>query len=239
MQEDAAPAPDACRAMPMPRRAIAWPGVTAIAASAPSTHTARAMSPATGDDDTPDEALMLAYVAGDAAAFDALHARHRGGLYRYVLRHVRDRGTADELYQDVWMSVVRVRASYVPSAKFATWLYTLAHNRVVDHWRTGGRATMVSIDDDGDDAPRSEVDALAGARTEEPETRAVSGEAGVHIAAALAALPAEQRDAFLMQYEGGLALAEIATITGAGEETVKSRLRYASAKLRAALKDLR
>ncbi len=239
MQAEATPAPDARCGTPMPQRAIAWPGATAIAASARSTHTARAMSPATGDADTPDEALMLAYVAGDAAAFDALHARHRGGLYRYMLRHVRDRGVADELYQDVWMSVVRVRTRYVPSAKFATWLYTLAHNRVVDHWRSRGRATMVSLDDDDDDAPRSEVDALAGARTEEPETRAASGEAGARIAAALAALPAEQRDAFLMQYEGGLALAEIAAITGAGEETVKSRLRYASAKLRAALKDLR
>ncbi|HEY7904524.1 MAG TPA: RNA polymerase sigma factor [Casimicrobiaceae bacterium] len=197
------------------------------------------MSRATGDDDTPDEALMLAYVAGDAAAFDALHARHRGGLYRYMLRHVRDRGAADELYQDVWMSVVRVRASYVPSAKFATWLYTLAHNRVVDHWRASGRATMVSMDDDDDDAPRSEVGTLAGARTDEPETRAASGEMGARISAALAALPAEQRDAFLMQYEGGLAVTEIAAITGAGEETVKSRLRYASAKLRAVLKDLR
>ena len=238
MQADASPAPDARRGTRMPRRAIAWIGAATIAASAPRTHTARAMSPATGDDHTPDEALMLAYVAGDAAAFDALYARHRGGLYRYVLRHVRDRGAADELYQDVWTNVVRVRASYVPSAKFATWLYTLAHNRVVDHWRASGRATLVSIDDDRDDVPRGEVEALAGARTDEPETRAASREAGALIAAALAALPVEQRDAFLMQYEGGLALADIAALTGVGEETVKSRLRYASAKLRAALKDL-
>jgi RNA polymerase sigma-70 factor (ECF subfamily) len=195
------------------------------------------MSPATGDD-TQDEALMLAYAGGDAGAFDALYARHRGGLYRYVLRHVRERGIADELYQDVWMNVVRVRESYEPTAKFATWLYTLAHNRVVDHWRASGRATLVSIDDDRDDAPRADVESLAGARTDEPETRAASSETGARIAAALAALPNEQRDAFLLQYEAGLSLAGIAAITGAGEETVKSRLRYASAKLRAALKDM-
>jgi RNA polymerase sigma-70 factor (ECF subfamily) len=237
MDGEAFPCPSA-RAEPLrPARAAPRRRVEAIAARAGHTHTARAMSPATGDD-TQDEALMLAYAGGDAGAFDALYARHRGGLYRYVLRHVRERGIADELYQDVWMNVVRVRESYEPTAKFATWLYTLAHNRVVDHWRASGRATLVSIDDDRDDAPRADVESLAGARTDEPETRAASSETGARIAAALAALPNEQRDAFLLQYEAGLSLAGIAAITGAGEETVKSRLRYASAKLRAALKDM-
>ncbi len=56
--------------------------------------------------------------------------------------------------------------------------------------------------------------------------------------AALAALPAAQREAFLLHQEGGLELAEIATLTGAGVETVKSRIRYALAKLRAELGDL-
>ena len=181
---------------------------------------------------------MLAYVACNASAFATLYARHRGGLYRYFLRHVRNCAAADELFQDVWMSVIRVRATYVPTAKFSTWLYTLAHNRVVDHWRAGAKAVMVSIDDDDDDAPRGEVHAIAGARGEEPETRVASGQMGARIAAALAALPAEQRDAFLLQYEGGHSLADIAAITGVGDETVKSRLRYASAKLRALLKDL-
>ena len=180
---------------------------------------------------------MLAYARGEAAAFDALYARHKGGVYRYLLRHCGNAGSADELFQDVWMNVIRVRATYAPTAKFATWLYTLAHNRIVDHWRASGRARLVSIDDDRDDAPAAAIESLPGARTEEPEIRAASSEVGERIAAALSALPGEQRDAFLLQYEGGLSLAEIAAITGAGEETVKSRLRYASAKLRAALKD--
>ncbi|MEO8976842.1 MAG: RNA polymerase sigma factor [Casimicrobiaceae bacterium] len=185
-----------------------------------------------------DEALMVAYVAGDARAFDTLYARHRGGLYRYFLHHLRGTGAADELFQDIWMSVVRVRATYVPTARFSTWLYTLAHNRMVDHWRANARATMVSIDDDDDAAPRDAVESLAAARTDEPEARAVSTQVGARIASALAQLPAEQRDAFLLQYEGGHSLAEIADISGVGDETVKSRLRYATAKMRAVLKDL-
>ncbi len=179
-----------------------------------------------------DEDLMLAYARGEAAAFDALYARHKGGLYRYLLRHCGSAGIADELFQDIWMNVIRVRATYVPSAKFATWLYTLAHHRLVDHWRAQGQAALVSIDDEDDDAPRAAALALPAAHGDEPEARVRNRELGAALAAALALLPPAQRDAFLLQQEAGLSLAEIATLQGAGIETVKSRLRYAVARLR-------
>jgi RNA polymerase sigma-70 factor (ECF subfamily) len=204
------------------------------------------MEHASATDDDSDEQLMLAYGAGRAGAFDTLYARHKGGVYRYLLRHCRNAGTADELFQDVWMNAIRARASYVPTARFTTWLYTLAHHRLVDHWRAGAKANMVSIDDDRDSdegrdghAARAMVDALPASALDEPETRAASGELGAALQRALRDLPAEQRDAFLLQYEAGLSLAEIAELTGAGTETVKSRLRYASAKLREALGPLR
>jgi RNA polymerase sigma-70 factor (ECF subfamily) len=184
-----------------------------------------------------DEDLMLAYAAGDAAAFDALYARHKGPVYRYLLRHCGNAAAADELFQDVWTSVIKARSTYAPTAKLTTWLYTLAHHRLVDHWRASGRV-FVSIDDESAGAGE-EVDALAANRGHEPEVRVHSREIGKRLLDALAALPAVQRDAFLLQQEGGLSLAEIAALTGAGEETVKSRLRYATAKLRAALGDLR
>lgn len=181
---------------------------------------------------------MLAYAAGGAAAFDALYARHKGPVYRYMLRHCGNAGVADELFQDVWMNVVRARATYVPTAKFTTWLYTLARHRLVDHWRANGQVGFMSIDDDDDDAMHR-VETIAGSRVDEPETRVTSNEIGRCLMQALAALPAVQREAFLLQQEGGMSLAEIAELTGAGEETVKSRLRYATAKLRAALEPLR
>jgi len=182
--------------------------------------------------DRRDEDLMLAYARGEAAAFDALYARHKGGVYRYLLRHCGNAGSADELFQDVWMNVIRVRATYAPTAKFATWLYTLAHHRVVDHWRATGQAALVSIDDDDDAGTQHAVAALPGARADEPETRAGNRELAASLAAALATLPPAQRDAFLLQQEAGLSLAEIATLQGVGVETVKSRLRYAVARLR-------
>ena len=182
---------------------------------------------------------MLAYGAGDAVAFDTLYARHKGGVYRYLLRHCRNAGITDELFQDVWMNAIRVRASYTPTAKFTTWLYTLAHNRLVDHWRSSKNIKLASLDDDDDGQTRDIVDAIPGDELAEPQVRAEASELGQHLQTALRALPNEQRDAFLLQYEGGLSLADIASLTGVGMETVKSRLRYATAKLRDVLGPLR
>jgi RNA polymerase sigma factor (sigma-70 family) len=184
---------------------------------------------------TCDEDLMLAYISGDAAAFDVLYGRHRGGVYRYLLRQCRHRGIADELFQDVWMNLIRARASYAPTAKFATWLYRLAHNRLIDHYRANKHLTLVSADDE---THQDAVATLPGARGNEPQARAENRELGERLCAAVAALPPAQREALLLQQEGGLSLAEIAELTGVGAETVKSRLRYAFAKLREDLVDL-
>jgi RNA polymerase sigma-70 factor (ECF subfamily) len=185
-------------------------------------------------DERSDEALMLAYAAGDAGAFDELYRRHKGGVYRYLLRQCASTSQAEELFQDVWMSVVRVRAAWRPTAKYTTWLYPLARNRLVDHWRSNGGVQHLPIDDD-DGADLADI--LPGSRTEQPVVRVESRQIGARLHAALAALPSAQRDAVLLQQEAGLTLEEIAAVTNAGVETVKSRLRYATGKLRAALAD--
>ena len=182
---------------------------------------------------------MLAYAAGDAAAFDALYARHKGGSYRYLLRHCGNAGTADEMFQDVWMNVIRARATYAPTAKFTTWLYRIAHNRLVDHWRASGHVELVAAHADDDDDAIDPLSRVAAARASSAgRARAARSRSAAASTPRCATLPAAQRDAFLLQHEGGLSLAEIAELTGAGAETVKSRLRYATARLRAELADL-
>lgn len=183
--------------------------------------------------DSSDEALMLAYASGDGAAFDRLYARHKAGVYRYLLRHCRRSAVAEELFQDVWSSLIRARGTYAPTAKFTTWLYRLAHNRWIDQLRADGHLKLVSADEEGH---QDVVAQIAAANSDEPHARAEAGELGERLRAAVASLPPLQRDAFLLQHEGELSLAEIAEITGAAAETVKSRLRYAIAKLRAELR---
>jgi RNA polymerase sigma-70 factor (ECF subfamily) len=176
-----------------------------------------------------DEDLMLAYRAGEASAFDALYARHRGGVFRYLRRQAGNAAIAEELFQDVWLKLIDARASYEPRAKFTTWLFTIAHNRLMDHFRARSRAALVSYED-------NPIDDVA-AETPRPEEWLARKQDAALLLQALEALPAAQREAFLLQQEGELSLEEIAAVTGVNRETAKSRLRYAMVKLRAELRE--
>ena len=179
-----------------------------------------------------DETLMLNYRAGDVASFDELYRRHKGGLYRYLLRQCRDAALASEIFQDVWMNLVRARGGYEPTARFATYLYRLAHNRLVDHFRRHAHTQNVSLEQD-------EIDEPAGEPYEQPEARYERKALADRLIELVEALPAAQREAFVLQHESGMTLEEIAEATGVNRETVKSRLRYAFAKLRAGMKEWR
>jgi RNA polymerase sigma-70 factor (ECF subfamily) len=185
-----------------------------------------------------DESLMLAYRSGDASAFDQLYRRWRGPLFRYFRHQCGDAVLAEELYQDVWMRIIAARANYEVAAKFSTWLFRIAHNRLVDHWRAAGRAEIMESLDQDDDG-HAAADLAVAPQDWIPERLQERRELAGHLVAAIGALPAAQREAFLMAEEGGMTLEEIANATGTGRETVKSRLRYALGKLRAELKEWR
>jgi len=178
--------------------------------------------------ETSDEELMLGYRDGDAGAFDALYGRHKGGVYRYLLRQCRDAAVAEELFQDVWMNLMRARAGYTVQAKFTTYLYRLAHNRLIDHYRKHSHAVVVSFEEVGEEALAEVPD-----EHERPADDALDAKRqAARLMELIAALPEVQREAFLLQQEGGMSVEEIAQATGVTRETAKSRLRYAMVKLR-------
>jgi RNA polymerase sigma-70 factor (ECF subfamily) len=177
--------------------------------------------------DEEDATLMCRYVRGDARAFERLYQRHRGPLYRYLMRHTRNTDTANDLFQEAWSKLIATRERYEPRAKFQTFLFHIAHNCFIDHCRRRG-ARPAGADD-------AALESLAAPATTQPDRHAESSQILMRYRAALASLPAEQRDVFLLHEESGLSLEEIARISGVGAETAKSRLRYALAKLRAAL----
>ncbi len=184
-----------------------------------------------------DEALMLRYRANDAAAFDTLYAKHRAPLFRYVTRQISDRAAAEEAFQEIWMNVIASRENYQATALFRTWLYTLAHHRVMDYFRQHRRAVLVAFTSDDDELAPGET--IAASRVEEPDIKVQSREQALAILRLVDALPAPQREVFLLSEEAGLSIAEIAETTGATFEAAKSRLRYALKKLREGLEHYR
>ena len=189
--------------------------------------------PGSMDEALSDEDLMLRYCAGDAAAFDLLYGRHKGGVYRYLLRQLREPATADELFQDIWLNLINARERYSVQAKFTTYLYRIAHNRLIDHFRRHNGMATLSLDqrDDPDDDP---IDVPADP-TQTPEARRWAEEQLTRIVELVENLPSAQREAFLLHEEGGLHVDAIAESTGVNRETAKSRLRYALNKLRQGL----
>ena len=181
-----------------------------------------------------DENLLGRYARGDAAAFAALYRRHEGRIWRYLVRNVDSRATAEELLQEVWFAVAREAGRYRPTARFTTWLFTIARNRIIDAVRVGRR--QVSLDALGYDAPPV-VEQLTTPTAGGPLAATIQSEEGAALARALSQLPPEQRDAFLLHIEGELSVEEVAAVTGSTFETTKSRLRYARAKLRELLSE--
>ncbi|MGF6211861.1 RNA polymerase sigma factor (sigma-70 family) [Comamonas sp. 4034] len=184
------------------------------------------------DEQQPDEALMLAYARGHAAAFEPLYARHSQRLWRYFFRNTGNAALADDLAQDTWFAVVDAAPGYEPSAKFSTWAFTLAHHKLVDHWRR--HKPHASLDEETSEgmALAETLFANSGFDPERLQGRKDIARALLH---ALSQLPPEQREAFLLQAEADMAVADIAAATRVTQETAKSRLRYARAKLRQAL----
>ncbi len=181
-----------------------------------------------------DEALMARYARGDAASFEVLYRRHELRVWRYLQRNVGNRATADELMQDVWFAVARDAAAYEPTAKFTTWLFTIAHNRMIDSIRVRRRG--VSLESLGHEAD-SVIEHLTSNPTDGPLAAADASRKAAALLRAVGQLPREQRESFLLQVEGELSLEEIASITHSSFETVKSRLRYARSKLRELLQE--
>jgi RNA polymerase sigma-70 factor (ECF subfamily) len=178
-----------------------------------------------------DGELMLRYARGDMRAFETLYRRHKTALYRYLARQTRNTEIANDLFQEAWSKVIVSRERYEPRAQFRTFLFRIAHNCFIDYCR------RASVRNEANGAEDGWEGMLPGPEQDRPDSRAEQAQLLARYRGALAALPAEQRDVFLL-YESGLSLDEVATISAVGAETAKSRLRYAVGKLRATLAPL-
>jgi RNA polymerase sigma-70 factor (ECF subfamily) len=217
---------------PMQARPDADPPLAFVRESAPAS-AAAAPEPAAAPPADSDESLMHAFAAGDAAAFTRLYDRHERATWRFI-RHrlgAKHEAAADDVLQETWISVARAAPRYVASARFTTWLFTVARSRVIDHLRAQSDAPVSLDADAGEEGGERWVDNIADT-ADGPLARIESRQQAQAFLAALDQLPEAQREAFVLQAEGGLSVAEVASATGVGAETAKTRLRYARSRLR-------
>src|SRR5205807_3667040 len=172
-----------------------------------------------------DEELLAAFQQGDVGAFEALLRRHRAPLFTFLLRMLGDRERAEDLAQETFLRIVKGAAAWEQRARFSTWLYTIARNLCVDQSRRDRFRRTGSLDAQGPDEEPAMVDSVPGHEID-PARGAESARLRPVLAKALAGLPAEQREVFLLREQAGVPFKEIAELTGVNENTVKSRMRY-------------
>lgn len=174
--------------------------------------------------DRSDEQLMKSYAGGSIEAFDVLYERYRGPLYRYILRLVAEPATANDLYQGCWEKIIKSRDRYQASTPFKPWMYRIAHNHVMDHFRRNKPHSVTQLE--------QLADTLA-----MPDEQLAQEVRRRNLLSAIHTLPPEQKDALMLKLESGLGLQSIAEVTGVNTETAKSRLRYAVGRLKKMLAD--
>ena len=185
-----------------------------------------------------DVQLMLDVKAGDDSSFDFLLRKYRSPLVNFLYRMVRDRATAEDLAQDVFLRVYRARKEYIPGAKFTTWLFRIATNLALNSVRDNRHEKMaVSLDaaagDEEDSAPRD-----LPAREMHIDQRLLERDRVAFIQRAIASLPEKQRAAVLLHKYEEMDYAEIAKILDCTEAALKSLLFRAYENLRVQLAPL-
>lgn len=169
-----------------------------------------------------EELMMLFGKSGKHAAFAELYGRHKAALYRYFVRQLNfgQQEYAEELYQETWQRIIENKAGYVPTAKFTTWLYRIAHNLLIDQLRKNAVREAYVV-------PSSDSESRTCGSSEDREKQAIDH--------CISKLPLHQKEVFMLRYESDFNPAQICDIVDAKPEAIKTRLRYALAQLRKCL----
>lgn len=177
-----------------------------------------------------DEQLAIAYMEGNDKAFDILLARNQKKLYSYIMFVVRDTNTADDVFQETFVKVItRLRTgAYTTSGKFSAWLTRIAHNVIIDMYRSQKHDNLVEPTADNDltnvlssDMTYDNVEAQLVLNQNLKEAREL-----------MEALPPTQREVVYMRFYQQMSFKEIAEVTGQSINTALGRMRYAVLNMR-------
>lgn len=186
-----------------------------------------------------DEELFARFRRGDRPAFETLLRRHRAPLFTFVLRTLGsgDRARAEDVVQDTFVRVINASSEWKHRAAFSTWLFTIARNLCLDQKRRDKHRWADSLDAPGAAGTTQPLGETLAGFSPGPERQAMAGALRPAIEVALSRLTPEQREVFVLREYSGLPFKEIAQVQGVGENTVKSRMRYALESLRSTLSE--
>ena len=186
-----------------------------------------------------DDYLIEQFQTGDRDAFTHLVHRHKNDVFRFVLSKVKDRELASDLTQDVFVKMFKSANLYQPMGKFRSWLFRMAQNICIDHYRKQGRATVLSLHSSIDGESDAEIIAIDQIRdlSSNPENETELIELQNAIEHALGSLPEKQRTALVLCQYHGMSYREIASIEKVPVGTVKSRIHYALTTVKEYLKE--
>ena len=165
---------------------------------------------------------------GDPDAISELIARYQHRLFRFLVRMVQDRATAEDLFQQTWIRLMEKIGSYDARRNFDAWLFAIARNLAIDYLRRRRGTSLDEVDDTG----QAGVDRLV-ARGRDALEQLLDFERGAMLAAAIAELPAIHREVLTLRFEEDMKLEQIAEVAAIPISTVKSRLHRALESLRA------
>ncbi|MCW8929311.1 MAG: sigma-70 family RNA polymerase sigma factor [Gammaproteobacteria bacterium] len=182
---------------------------------------------------------MDSFHEGDTEAFEVLYTRYKKPIYHYFFRQVHSKSIADELHQDVWLNIIKSSSSFTQQSSFKTWLYKVAHNRLIDHFRHSSKQPLSlvqsfdkHVEANEECTKKSESIDADNHPQNEPDRTLQEQQIGNALLKGIDTLPEAQKEVFLLHEKTGLTLQEIALITDSTFESTKSRLRYAVKKLR-------
>ncbi len=181
-----------------------------------------------------DKVLLNHYLSGDRSAISQLIDRHSRRVRDYINMMVKDHDVAEDIFQETFIKVVKVidDGRYMDNGKFLSWVLRIAHNQVIDHFRTQKQNKAVSESESG-------YDVLGGLRFAEKtvEDDIVSRQIESDIRHLVELLPDEQKEVVMMRYFSGLSFKEIAEQTDVSINTALGRMRYALINLRRMIKE--
>ncbi|HUN21399.1 MAG TPA: sigma-70 family RNA polymerase sigma factor [Muribaculaceae bacterium] len=181
-----------------------------------------------------DEQLVAAYANGNNEAFDALFNRHQTQVFSYIMRIVRNRDLANDIFQETFVKAITTirQGRYTDAGKFGAWVNRIAHNLVIDFYRQEKSENTTSTDE-------GEMDILNRADLSEGtvEDVIVNEQIRKDVRRIIRELPKTQRDVLVMRYYRNLSFKQIADMTGVSINTALGRMRYALINMRRIAKE--